>query len=174
MPVGNESDPDSAVGVISRLGDRPVVTAAVCMNKVVGCVLGAVLTPDLIQAYGLDPWQATPGDGLLAFIGIAPDAQGSRVTPGTEGWLLLNRHPINPSLARYLFEHWLGARELADCPRLFIRTRRRIGAIRYLSDRLGFVECGGFDIDFRGQRQRRLVYRREHAAATRAHSKAAP
>lgn len=162
MPIGHGSDPDSARGIISRLGENQIVVAARGPDAVLGCILGAILTPDLIQHYGLRSWDAKPGDGFLAFIGIATEAQGSRVGQRGDGRLVLNRVPGNPSLARCLFERWLKSPELAECPSLFIRTRRRIGAVRHLIGGFGFSEWGRFPVDFRGQQQYRLVYRRAH------------
>ncbi|WP_172331940.1 hypothetical protein [Mangrovicoccus sp. HB161399] len=165
MPVGTASDPDSAMGVISGLGRRPAILAASAPHAVAGCVLGAVLTPAIIAQYGLAPWGALPGDGLLAFIGISPGAQGSRIRACPGDLFELSRDPGDPSLAGMLFRRWLRLPALAGCPRLFFRTRHRIGAIRHLGRRCGFAECGSFEIMFRGRCQTRLVYRREHAAA---------
>ncbi|WP_205853413.1 hypothetical protein, partial [Zhengella mangrovi] len=44
----------------------------------IGCVIGCVMDDRVITAYGLRRYAAAPGDGLLAFIGIVPDAQGRR------------------------------------------------------------------------------------------------
>ncbi len=164
MPVGDASDPDSAMGVLGGLGPAPaVIAAASSSGSVFGAALGAVLTSGIIARYGLGPWQAQPGDGLLAFLGIIPGAQGSRLRAGPDGSFDLSREAGGPSLAAVLFRRWLQLPALADCPRLFFRTRRRIGAVRSLGARHGFAECGSFETMFRGRRQTRLVYRRAHA-----------
>lgn len=162
MPVGHVSDPDSAWGILSGLGEKPISVAAIGTDGVLGCVLGVILTPELITLYGLGPWNAKPGDGLLAFIGIATDCQGKRVSQDTDGRFVLNSDLDNPSFARCLFKRWLTSSKLKDCPRVFIRTRRRIGAVRHLARGFGFSECGRFQVLFRGHRQFRLVYRRTH------------
>lgn len=164
MPLGHPDDPTSARGIIGGLGPDPLAVAAMPRQeaRVIGCVLGCVMDERVVQGYGLGDYGAQPGDGLLAFIGIVPEAQGLRLRPEGDG--TLGAAPAGPSLARHLFEDWLGCAELSPCPRLFIRTRRRIGPIRYLSEDLGFAFRGGFETEFRGQTQRRLVYCRTNPA----------
>ncbi|WP_205853419.1 hypothetical protein, partial [Zhengella mangrovi] len=103
-------------------------------------------------------------DGLLAFIGIVPDAQGRRFSAADGSTLEPACEGV--SLARHLFEAWMDAAVSHECPRLYIRTRRRIMSIRYLSEDLGFELCGEFTVEFRGECQTRLVYRRAERRRT--------
>lgn len=163
MPLGNPNakpiDPNSAQGVLSGLGKHSLAFAARAPQRkeILGCVVGCIMDAPTIDRYHLTSYGARPGDGLLAFIGVVPDAQGLRFQADKE------QPGSTKSLARGLFEIWLSDASLATCPRLFIRTRRRIGPIRYLSQEHGFKLCGDFETDFRGQRQTRLVYRRDKA-----------
>jgi hypothetical protein len=176
MPVGCQDDPDSAHGVIHGLGRDAIVVAASRVGSdgegdgdaVVGCVIGTVLDRSTIRKYGLQPYGARPGDGLLAFIGVAPEAQGSRVISqdGDTAMLTRGRAPERSlSLARLLFEGWIDTTRVQRCPRVFVRTRRRLRPIQYLSESCGFEFCGKFDMTFRGEQQSRLVYRLDNAEA---------
>ncbi len=173
MPVGSRDDPAGALGVLHNLGPQPI---AVCAKQadpdtapdringgVVGCVVGGIMDQRVIDGYQLAEYGAQPGDGLLAFIGIVPQAQGRRYLPIAPDLLTSNfSNARSPSLARHLFTSWLKSPVLEACPRLYIRTRRRIGPIRYLCDQLAFEFCGDFKTVFRGQPQTRLVYRRNN------------
>jgi len=169
MPIGHSEDPGSALGVINSLSPDPVVIAAcepngspVSSDEVVGCVLGAILDHTMIKTYGLEPYSAVPGDGLLAFIGIVPRAQGLRVLPdGGDSVRIAGTTPVDgsASLARHLFETWIQTPCIQSCPRVFIRTREKIGPVMHLCKSLGFEYCGRFEIDFCNMRQERLVFR---------------
>ena len=169
MPTGHADDPGSALGIINSLNPDPVVVAAceshggpVNSDEVVGCVLGAVLDDTMIETYGLGPYAAVPGDGLLAFIGIHPRAQGLRVLPdGGDSVKILGTTALgrSASLARLLFETWIDTPCIQRCPRVFIRTRRQIGPVLHLCRSLGFEYCGRFEIEFCKMRQERLVFR---------------
>lgn len=162
LPLGAAHDPHSAHGILSGLGPEATALAAAPDpgNRVVGCVVGCVMQPSTIEGYHLGDFGAQPGDGLLAFICITPSAQGRRFRQAGDGWLMAQKGA--PSLARHLFCGWLAAPGLRNCPRLFIRTRPSIGAIRRLSEDYDFALCGEFETEFRGQRQTRLVYRRDN------------
>lgn len=174
MPIGNEDDPHSALGVLRGLGEQPQVLIACADGEVLGCVLGAALDGPRIEAYGLAPFGAQPGDGLLAFVGVAPGAQGARARLiadrrlelyGTKG----RRGPPGcRSLAGLLFARWLAAPAVRAFPRLFIRTRRQIKPILHLSAAHGFRRCGTIEIDFRGVRQERIILMRSQQAAAAA------
>lgn len=168
MPVGAPDDPGSALGVINSLSPAPVVLAAykhsspVHIEEVVGCVLGAILDHTMIEMYGLEPYAAVPGDGLLAFIGIVPSAQGLRVLPdGSDSIRITGTTRVGGtiSLARHLFEKWIHTPRIQSCPRVFIRTREQIAPVIHLCESLGFEYCGRFELDFCEMRQERLVFR---------------
>lgn len=173
MPIGPLEDPDSALGVVNGLGPRPVALAARTRaeggghaGELIGCVLGAVLDDEVIARYGLGPFSAAPGDALLAFIGIVPEAQHVRlVGRGREECKVVRaaaqRRSI--SLARHLFESWLGMQNLHHCPQTFIRTREQITPILGLCDGNGFSYCGRFELNLHGAVQERLVFRRTNA-----------
>ena len=80
MPLGARDDPSSALGIIAGLGPQPLVAAVAGEHSegVIGCVIGCVIDAQIAESYGLTEYGAEPGDGLLAFIGIVPEAQGSR------------------------------------------------------------------------------------------------
>jgi len=90
MPVGDRSDPHSARGILAQWEDAPQVllasedTPGVPLEdrRVLGCVVGGVLDAERIDAYRLGPFGAREGDGLLAYIGVAPCAQGLRLRVG--------------------------------------------------------------------------------------------
>ncbi len=169
MPLGHSRDPHSAFGVIEGLSDRPVVLAAVSDDRedthcgIVGCVLGAVLDYGIIADYGLAPFGACPGDGLLAFIGLVPEMQGRRVRRLDHDALEITGESEQEScgsLASQLFEEWMRTAPVSKCPRIFIRTRRQIGPILHLSRTCGFAYRGAFQTEFRGEVQDRLVFMR--------------
>lgn len=167
MPLGVAEDPSTAHGILAGLGATATAVAAKQdiegdnKGRVMGCVVGCIMDQRVVEGYNLQDFGAEPGDGLLAFIGITPEAQGARFHRTQSGRLVAD--PSAPSLARHLFQGWLDAPALGACPRLFVRTRRRIRAIRRLSTDNGFQLCGQFETEFRGQTQTRLVYRRDAA-----------
>ncbi len=87
MPVGDDSDLHSALGIITMLGEHARILLASAMEigapeaqRVLGCVLGSVLDEKLINVYRIGEYGARTGDGLLAYIGLVPHAQGARVS----------------------------------------------------------------------------------------------
>lgn len=173
MPVGDDSERQSAHGIISQFGDNAQVLVASDTDEsrpLLGCVLGGVLDDNLIASYGLAGYGAETGDGLLAYIGVSPSAQGSRVTRcGDDVFEILpsrnsQRHEHDGhSLAGLLFAQWLRLPAIEPCPHVFVRTRKVIGAVLHLIEKNGFKYSGRFDLDFHGQKQDRLVYRRSTA-----------
>jgi hypothetical protein len=174
MPIGSHDDSNSALGIVNGLGARPVNLAARAIvadgsskGAVVGCVLGAILDDEVIARYGLASFSAASGDALLAFIGIVPEAQRIRVSGrggGTSKVVPPGRRRRSISLARHLFESWLGRTSVQNCPQIFIRTREQIAPVLHLCSDNGFAYCGRFDLHFRGTVQERLVFRRSTAA----------
>ena len=174
MPIGNKSDPNSALGVIAGLEKHAVVLVASATDashsskrrRILGCVVGAVLDAEIIEAYELRSFGARSGDGLLAFIGIVPAVQGSRVfTYDIDHFETCIESSNTPerssfSLARLLFTRWLGLDDLHRCPSVFIRTRRTIMPVQHLIRSNGFEYCGRLSLNFRGVRQQRIVFRR--------------
>lgn len=175
MPLGSPEDPHSALGIVSSLGSCPLALAAYRSGadasrpqEAIGCVLGAVLNDEVIARYGLAPFRAISGDALLAFIGIVPEAQQTRINGwGGDGITAVRtpRPQRSISLARHLFESWLGMTGLRDCRQVFIRTREQITPILRLCDENGFSYCGRFKLHFRGTVQERLVFRRTNETA---------
>lgn len=175
MPLGTPEDPHSALGIVSGLGPCPVALAAYTAiadasraERVIGCVLGAILDDEVIDRYGLAPFSAKSGDALLAFIGIVPEAQKTRVSApsGNETETVCTpQQQRSISLARHLFESWLGMTGLRGCRQIFIRTREQITPVVHLCDENGFSYCGRFDLRYRGTVQERLVFRRKNATA---------
>ncbi len=176
MPVGGASDPQSAMGILTELcecGPTLVATPespAAPDSPVLGCVLGGVLDAQLIDSYGLGNFGARAGDGLLAYIGVTPAAQGARGR--LRGGHIIEELCAGPdaqdepgeavSLASVLFSSWLALPEVSSLPTVFIRTRETIAPILHLLDKHGFDYQGRFEIEFRGECQRRLVYSREN------------
>lgn len=175
MPIGDESDAHSARGIIATLGGRFQVLLASAMEpgvapgaqQVVGCVLGGVLDEKLIDAYGLGAHGARKGDGLLAYIGVVPSAQGARLSALDGGLFeLTNSRPLpvtknaSTSLASLLFSRWLALPAISSCPAVFVRTRQVIKPILHLAAKNGFDYCGSFSLDFHGEKQDRMVFRR--------------
>lgn len=178
MPIGDASDPHSAHGILAELGERVQVIVASKTTadpiheykEVLGCVVGAVLDESLIDAYGLAPYGACIGDGLLAYIGVAPSAQGSRALQRRVNEFDLRpgqaSAPINQkgdSLASLLFARWLDLSEIEQCPRVFVRTRKVLDPILHLAGKNGFQYLGQFELDFQGERQDRMVFGRSNS-----------
>lgn len=170
IPLGHEGDRDSAHGIIAGLHEKSLlimVASNVSDQLLIGCVLGGILDTDLICAYRLGAYGAGPGDGLLAYIGVLPSAQGTRVTSlfGHTYETLTDhrRGRVGDSLAGQLFARWLDLPAVKDCPRIFIRTRKEIPAVLHLIEKNGFEYCGKFELAFRGGAQQRLVFKRNSA-----------
>lgn len=79
MPLGTPEDPHSALGIVSGLGPCPVALAAYTAiadtssaERVIGCVLGAILDDEVVDRYGLAPFAAMPA---------VSDCSGSRADP---------------------------------------------------------------------------------------------
>ena len=176
MPIGNCTDPHSARGILAQLAGRSQAVLAsedepaisLQAQRVVGCVLGGVLDEALIAAYGLQPYGAREGDGLLAYIGVVPAAQGMRLRPHDDGIHEAARYRVNrmaktdsTSLASLLFSGWLALPIVRSCPAVFVRTRQVPKPIIHLAAKNGFEFSGCFTVDFHGERQDRMVFRRE-------------
>ena len=180
MPLGSDADPQSSRGIIAELATRAEILLASVIDegsaedRLIGCALGAILDQTLIAAYRLAPYDAEDGDGLLAYFGIVPCRQGTRVVPlphgahgpDDAGSRLLSIAPAGRSLARALFAAWLELPAIRRCPRVFVRTREVISSVQRLSRDHGFELCGKFSIDFQGEHQDRIVFRRSSTAAT--------
>lgn len=171
MPIGDGADPHSALGIMSALfGKGPLIVATMDTEPehspcVLGCVLGGTLDETLIEAYGLSPYGAQVGDAILAYIGVAPWAQGLRGRLQNDQSIEVPALATGPrnsskSLASFLFERWLRHPAVARRPSVYVRTRETIGPILHLAEKNGFAFRGQFELDFRGERQNRLVYRR--------------
>jgi len=174
MPVGDATDPNSALGIMAELcTEGPTVLASTEGNaargaEVLGCVLGGVLNDSLIERFGLRPYGACRGDGLLAFIGVAPTVQGARGYLRTGNVIedlgpSSSRPPVGSvSLASALFSNWLALPAISSRRAVFIRTREVIRPILHLAGKHGFVYQGRMHQDFRGSIQERLVFRRDN------------
>lgn len=176
MPLGDSSDRHSARGILAELGPSVqalVATAATetgIPSSILGCVIGSPLNDDLIDQYRLASYGARPGDALFAYIGVRPSLQGCRVQPAKDNRFQLDgradradsKRP-GASLASLLFSNWLTLPGIRRCPRVFIRTREVLTPIQALAERNGFQYCGKFYLDFHGNRQDRIVYRRSMA-----------
>lgn len=170
MPVGDDSERHSAHGIISELGENAQILVASDMDDnqpLLGCVVGGVLDENLIAAYGLAGHGAKTGDGLLAYIGVPPSAQGCRLTRLRDNVfeILPNRNSQRherggDSLAGLLFAQWLRLPAIERSPHVFVRTRKVIGSVIHLIEKNGFEYSGRLDLDFQGDKQDRLVYRR--------------
>ena len=174
MPIGDAADPHSAAGIMSALFDKgPLIVATMDDEReqsqcVLGCVLGGTLDESLIEDYGLAPYGAQPGDAILAYIGVAPSVQGLRGRVRNEEHFEVPARATgaredSKSLASFLFERWLRHPSVARCPSVFVRTRETIEPILHLAEKNGFAFQGQFELDFRGERQNRLVFRRDQA-----------
>jgi len=173
MPLGSPADRHSATGILAMLGARVSAVLAslparapghFTRGDVVGCVVGAILNERLIDAFELRDHGAMLGDALLAYIGIAPSAQGLKVWESESGDIArqpnVARQHRYRALASVLFSRWL---ELADnraAPATYMRTRGAIKSIRHLADKHGFQRCGVTHVDFHGEWQERLIYKR--------------
>lgn len=174
MPIGDASDPHSALGIMTQLRNGPLLVAALDTGEtpvpeVVGCVLGGVLDESLIDSYRLRNFGAQNGDGILAYIGVAPEAQGYRGFLRNDGFIeevtvgngSTRKSEMTVSLAGVLFSTWLELPAISCCPTVFVRTRETIAPILHLLNRHGFEYQGQFELVFRGSPQARLVYRRK-------------
>lgn len=179
MPLGDESDPHSARGIIAQLGKQAQVLVADVVGddhgrNVLGCVMGAVLDRTLVDAYGLASYGAQSGDALLAYIGLMPAAQGRRACLLSNNIFELPfRRSGLPSiheghsLAALLFERWLELSAIECCPRVFVRTRKVLAPIIHLAEKNGFRYRGEFELDFQGERQDRIVFARDNSSISR-------
>lgn len=171
MPVGDADDSHSARGIVAGLGSRAQVVLASAADddrRILGCVMGGIMDERMIGGYGLARYGARAGDGLLAYIGVAPRNQGIRVArTGEEIYTVRPKshfagHDSEASLAGLLFKRWLELSPVTASPSVFVRTRRVLKPILHLSERNGFDHCGQFDLTFQGSRQERIVFRREN------------
>jgi len=174
MPVGPADDPNSAKGIIHelKLQAQAVVAANTCGDAnqdgklIVAFVLGGILDDRLAELYGLRDFGAQAGDALLSYIGVLPAYQGYSA-PKLAG----DRFEISPrtpgqsdevSLSALLFKRWLSLTDVSSSPNVFIRTRWTIRPVLQLIEAHGFEYCGEFHLDFHGDRQERLVFRRSN------------
>jgi hypothetical protein len=176
MPVGDETDPHSAIGILAGLAEQVQLLLALFEGEgkhnddreIWGCVIGTLLREPLLDAYGLREYGACPGDALLAYIGLVPAAQRSRVYAADisviEAGANSSEMPESGcvrSLASLMFTRWMELSAIRSAPRVFIRTRKVIGPIQHLVAKNNFQPCGGFDMNYRGQKQDRMVFRRQ-------------
>jgi hypothetical protein len=176
MPVGDETDPHSAVGILAGLAEHMQLLLALFEGEgkrnddqeIWGCVAGALLSESLLDAYGLREYGACPGDALLAYIGLVPAAQRSKVYAADVDVLeaATNSSEVPESdcvhsLASLMFTRWMELSAVRSAPCIFIRTRKVIGSIRHLVAKNNFQPCGSFDMNYRGQKQDRMVFRRQ-------------
>lgn len=181
MPIGNAADPHSARGIVTQLRARARVLIAgtasrigsVRRKRIIGCVLGCILDEALIDIYRLGDFAAEAGDALLAYIGVEPGSQGSRMLPLSRGqFAMWPRHHNavidqgGESLAGVLFSRWLALPGVAGCPRIFVRTRSVLRPVLHMIEKNGFEYRGKFDLDFHGERQDRIVFVRSNTLKT--------
>jgi hypothetical protein len=175
MPVGDETDPDSAAGIIAGLAERLQLLLALFESEdthnnsqeILGSVVGTLLREPILDTYGLRRYGAHPGDALLAYIGLVPAAQRSRVHVASDSLIKAASHSSDSidggcvrSLASLMFTRWMELPAIRSASCVFIRTRIVIGSIQHLAAKHDFQLCGSFDINFRGQKQDRMVFRR--------------
>lgn len=171
MPVFDDADHHCAHRIISDFGDNAQILVASSDGEgepLLGCVLGGILDAELIAAYRLAGFGARAGDGVLAYIAVPPAAQGSRVVHLSDD--VFEVHPARiggrwrkgSSLAGALFAGWLANPAVAQCPRVFVRTREVIRPVLHLIEKNGFEYRGRFELEFRGERQDRLVFGRSN------------
>jgi hypothetical protein len=175
MPVGDETDPHSAVGIIAGLAEHVQLLLALFDSEakhrhgkeIRGCVIGTLLREPLLDAYGLREYGAHPGDALLAYIGLVPAAQRSRVYAASDSVVeaATNSSKLPEgccvhSLASLMFSRWMELPAVRSAPCVFIRTRKVIGPILHLVAKNNFQPCGSFDMNYRGHKQDRMVFRR--------------
>jgi len=178
MPMGDAAVPHSARGIVAQLGGQAktlIVSAAANRRTahrqtVLACVIGSILDENLIRSYQIARFGARHGDALLAYIGLAPDAQGSRAFPlNAQEYLLSSDRTSAPqeqkgqSLAGLLFARWLELPAIERCPRVFVRTREVLHPIQHLAKKNRFQFCGKFELDFQGERQDRMIFKRFNA-----------
>jgi hypothetical protein len=175
VPMGDETDPQSAVGIITRLAeDTQLLLAMVDAEHsdpqvVCGCVIGTLLSQATVDAYGLRDYGARTGDALLAYIGLVPRAQQTKVYVSGDDYVIQGTTASSElfdagrvhSLASLMFATWIRLPAIRTSPQIFIRSRLAIGPILHLAVRHGFQFCGKFDMNFRGQKQDRMVFRRQ-------------
>jgi len=70
-----------------------------------------------------------------------------------------------------LFSGWLAQPVVGACPAVFVRTRKVLQPIIHMATDNGFEYTGGFTIDFHGERQDRIVFRRESQLLSRVASR---
>jgi hypothetical protein len=173
MPVGDETNPHSARGIVASLSRQEKIVVASRAEEegesIIGCVLGGVLDDELIVDYRLAPFGAKEGDGLLAYIGVAPNFQGSRLLASSEGGFATRikacgtvANDSGASLSSLLFKCWLNLPTVTACPSVFVRTRKVLKPIVHLAEKNGFQYEGKFYLDFNGEQQDRIVFRRSH------------
>lgn len=175
MPVGDETDPHSAAGIIAGQAECLQLLLARFESEdkhnddqeVLGCVVGTLLREPVLDAYGLREYGARPGDALLAYIGLVPAAQRTRVYVASDSSIKAASHSSDladggcvHSLASLMFTRWMELPAIRSASCVFIRTRIVIGSIQHLAAKHDFQLCGSFDINFRGQKQDRMVFRR--------------
>lgn len=175
MPLGDCSAPHSARGILARFRGKEQLVLATLINqeqhqsewRVVGSVLGSILDEALIDSFALGEFGAHAGDGLLAFIGLTPDVQKTRgCLVGNDIFQIRGKsRPASPapeqrSLVGWIFKRWLELPGLRDCPHLYIRTRLVIKPILHLIQEHHFAYCGRFHMDYQGETQDRMVFRR--------------
>jgi hypothetical protein len=175
MPVGDETDPHSAIGILAGMAEHVQLLLALFESegkhnddqKIWGCVIGTLLREALLDAYGLREYGARPGDALLAYIGLVPAAQRSRVYAASVSVEAATNSSESPeggcvhSLASPMFARWMELPAIRSAPCVFIRTRKVIGSILHLVAKNNFQPCGSFDMNYRGQKQDRMVFRRQ-------------
>jgi len=175
MPVGDETDPHSAAGIIAGQAECLQLLLARFESEdkhnddqeILGCVVGTLLREPVLDAYGLREYGARPGDALLAYIGLVPAAQRTRVYVASDSSIKAASHSSDlagggcvHSLASLMFTRWMELPAIRSASCVFIRTRIVIGSIQHLAAKHDFQLCGSFDINFRGQKQDRMVFRR--------------
>ena len=175
MPVDDSSDSHSAYRIIAELGKQARVFIASTQSdnetseQVLACVLGGILNELIIDTYGLAPYGARTGDGLLAYIGLRPAVQGSCALFQQDDIYELRHNQSSTrikeagdSLASLLFTKWLEQPAIKSCPHVFIRTREVLAPILHLAAKHRFEFCGKFYLDFRGEKQDRMIFKRSH------------
>ncbi len=132
---------------------------------------------EVIDRYRLASFHAKSGDGLLAFIGIVPEAQRTRIVAGDGESAKVagaSEQQTATSLARHLFASWLAMEHLGECRNIFVRTRRKIAPVLHLCDKFEFSYRGSVELQFRGNVQERLVFCRKGSLPVSKPTGAAP
>jgi hypothetical protein len=175
MPLGDKTDPHSATGIIAGLAECLQLLLARSESEdenddqeVLGCIAGTLLREPDLDTYGLREYGAHPGDAFLAYVGLVPAAQRSKVYVASDSLIKAAPHSSDladggcvHSLASLMFTRWMELPAIRSASRVFIRTRTVIGSIQHLAAKHDFQLCGSFDINFRGQKQDRMVFRRQ-------------